>query len=60
MHVDWLYQSAAVIAAVCANIAIVECLCGDEAFQGGLRLVCGVYAALAVVRLAADGIRMIL
>lgn len=60
MTVDWLRELTVSIAAMCANIAIVECLCGDDSLGSGLKLVCGAYVALSIIRMMADAIKIIL
>lgn len=60
MTVNWLRELAVSITAMCANIAIVECLCDDDSLGGGLKLVCGAYVALSILRIVADSIKIIL
>ena len=59
MQVGWVQDMSASIAAVCAFVALTECVCGEKERQGGLWLVCGAYTALTIVRAASDCIRML-
>lgn len=51
MNAEWIYSSAAVIAAVCAVIAAVECTIEEESPENGLRLICGAVAASVILRM---------
>lgn len=57
MSTDWLRSAIISIASICAIIAMVECVSEESGFQSGLRLVCGAYAALTVIRMAGDFIQ---
>ena len=59
LSIEWLHESVSSITAVCAVIAVVECL-ADGAEDSGLRFVCGAAAAATLLRMAADGLKAIL
>lgn len=54
MSTDWLRNAVVSIASISAIIAMVECIGEESGFQGGLRLVCGTYAAFTVIRMGID------
>ena len=58
MYINWIRELVVSIAAVCTNVALIECICGEKEFQNGIRLVCGAYVALAVARAAINCIQI--
>lgn len=60
LPIDCLREFVGSISIACAGIAILECLCCEDDFQNGAKLVLGTYAALAVIRTATEALQMLI